>query len=102
MLSSAACAHHTSPVGVGRILLLSALFVTRRYDVVGPEDLKGLTADDLQLLVSGKAEPVTSAQASRTSATVSSLAWNDVAHVISLCTAAGDLYIRGRAWRGAS
>ena len=73
MLSSAACAHHTSPVGVGRILLLSALFVTRRYDVVGPEDLKGLTADDLQLLVSGKAEPVTSAQASRTSATVSSL-----------------------------
>ena len=52
MLSSAACARHISPVGVGRILLLSALFVTRRYDVVGPEDLKGLTADDLQVRIS--------------------------------------------------
>jgi len=28
-------------------------------DVVAPEDLKGLTADDLQLLLSGRAEAVT-------------------------------------------
>ena len=32
------------------------------YDVVSSEDLKGLTADDLQLLVSGKAEPVSCEQ----------------------------------------
>ena len=32
------------------------------YDVVSSDDLKGLTADDLQLLFSGKAEPVSCAQ----------------------------------------
>ena len=32
------------------------------YDVISNEDLKGLTADDLQLLLSGKAEPVSCAQ----------------------------------------
>ena len=32
------------------------------YDVVSSEDLKGLTADDLQLLLSGKAEPVSCEQ----------------------------------------
>ena len=74
-------------------------FATRRYDVVGPEDLKGLTADDLQLLVSGKAEPVTSAQASRTSATVSSLARNDVAHVTSVHSCGRSLHSRTRAAR---
>ena len=32
------------------------------YDVVSSDDLKGLTADDLQLLFSGKAEPVSCEQ----------------------------------------
>ncbi len=32
------------------------------YDVVSSDDLKGLTADDLQLLLSGKAEPVSCEQ----------------------------------------
>lgn len=41
---------------------MSSCCVQGVYDVVSCDDLKGLTADDLQLLLSGKAEPVSCEQ----------------------------------------
>ena len=45
-----------------RINVRLVSFAQGIYDVVSSDDLKGLTADDLQLLLSGKAEPVSCEQ----------------------------------------